>query len=84
MHFSLITITTCLFSLLAAQCVSLPDDRAEGLTVSRPDPSSVLVPFKANVTLTCGNSGRSLRNTATSGFRQCVYDPKSVSKTTST
>ena len=80
--FSVITLIICMLSSLAAQCVSLPDDRAEGLTVSRPDPSSVLVPFKANVTLTCGNSGRSLRNTATSGFRQCVYDPKSVSNTT--
>lgn len=32
--------------------------------------------FKENVTLTCKSVGRSLRNTATSSFRQCVYDPK--------
>nr|CAD7258136.1 unnamed protein product [Timema shepardi] len=59
-----------------AKCVSLPDDKNDGLTVVRQDPDSVLVPFKENVTLNCGNTGRVLRKTATSGFRQCVYDPK--------
>ncbi|XP_046990617.1 sushi, von Willebrand factor type A, EGF and pentraxin domain-containing protein 1 [Schistocerca americana] len=59
-----------------AQCVSLPDDKSEGLTVVRQDQSSVLVPFRENVTLTCGSPGRTLRRTATSGFRQCVYDPQ--------
>ena len=59
-----------------AKCVSLPDDKNEGLSVIRSDEASVLVPFKQNVTLKCGSNGRYLRNTATSGFRQCVYDPK--------
>ncbi|XP_069668601.1 uncharacterized protein uif isoform X2 [Periplaneta americana] len=59
-----------------AKCVSLPDDTKEGLSVLRPDTPNVLVPFRENVTLTCNNNGRILRKTATSGFRQCVYDPK--------
>lgn len=59
-----------------AKCVSLPDDKNEGLAVVRTDDTSVLVPFKENVTLKCTNNGRYLRNTATSNFRQCVYDPK--------
>lgn len=59
-----------------AKCVSLPDDKVGGLAVIRPDEGSVLVAFKDNVTLTCSSMGRSLRNTATSSFRQCVYDPK--------
>lgn len=58
--------------------MSLPDIKGEGLTVLRPDESSVLVPFRENVTLTCTNSGRYLRKTSTAAFRQCVYDPKPV------
>jgi hypothetical protein len=37
---------------------------------------SILVPYKENVTITCSVPGRRLRNTASSSFRQCVYDPK--------
>ncbi|KAG8295757.1 calcium ion binding [Homalodisca vitripennis] len=59
-----------------AKCVSLPDDVEEGLSVLRSDRESVLVPFRENVTLKCSNNGRQLRGTATSSFRQCVYDPK--------
>ncbi|CAG9863735.1 unnamed protein product [Phyllotreta striolata] len=59
-----------------AQCVSLPDDKNEGLKVLRNDEDSVLVPFRDNVTLNCNSNGRSLRRTSTSSFRQCVYDPK--------
>ncbi|KAF7987305.1 hypothetical protein HCN44_003067 [Aphidius gifuensis] len=59
-----------------AKCVSLPDDKNEGLSVLRNDETSVLVPFSQNVTLKCGSNGKSLRNTVTSDFRQCVYDPK--------
>lgn len=62
-----------------AKCVSLPDDKIEGLKVSRFENDAILVPFKENVTLKCENSGRTLRGTSTSGFRQCVYDPKPVS-----
>ncbi|XP_032681239.1 sushi, von Willebrand factor type A, EGF and pentraxin domain-containing protein 1 isoform X1 [Odontomachus brunneus] len=59
-----------------AKCVSLPDDKNEGLAVKRTDTNSVLVPFKQNVTLECSSDGRYLRSTVTSAFRQCVYDPK--------
>uniref|UniRef100_A0A1A9UCN5 Uncharacterized protein n=1 Tax=Glossina austeni TaxID=7395 RepID=A0A1A9UCN5_GLOAU len=59
-----------------AKCVSLPDDKLEGLSVIRPDIESVLVPFRDNVTVTCTSPGRNLRGTASAGFRQCVYDPK--------
>ncbi|XP_012280254.1 sushi, von Willebrand factor type A, EGF and pentraxin domain-containing protein 1 [Orussus abietinus] len=59
-----------------AKCVSLPDDKNEGLSVIRSNVASVLIPFRENVTLKCINNGRSLRNTITAGFRECVYDPK--------
>lgn len=62
-----------------AQCVSLPDDRSEGLSVARANTESVLVPFRENVTLGCGATGRLLRKTSSASFRQCVYDPRSVS-----
>nr|XP_022919679.1 sushi, von Willebrand factor type A, EGF and pentraxin domain-containing protein 1 isoform X1 [Onthophagus taurus] len=66
------TVPTCQY----ANCVSLPDDKGEGLKVLRADDTSVLVPFRENVTLNCGLNGRDLRKTSTSSFRQCVYDPK--------
>lgn len=47
--------------------------------MSRFEKEAILVPFKENVTLKCENPGRTLRGTATAGFRQCVYDPKPVS-----
>lgn len=59
-----------------AKCVSLSDDSNMGLKVVRPDQENILISFKENVTLTCNSVGRSLRNTASSSFRQCVYDPK--------
>ncbi|XP_055681349.1 sushi, von Willebrand factor type A, EGF and pentraxin domain-containing protein 1 isoform X2 [Lutzomyia longipalpis] len=66
------TVPECMY----AKCVSLPDDKQSGLAVLRPDQESVLVQFRDNVTLTCNSPGRKLRGTASSGFRQCVYDPK--------
>lgn len=60
--------------------MTLSDDRNDGLSIIRSDPDSVLVPFRENVTITCKSPGRYLRNTASSGFRQCVYDPKQVSR----
>ncbi|KAL7042588.1 hypothetical protein ACKWTF_001212 [Chironomus riparius] len=66
------TVPECMY----AKCVSLPDDKNEGLTVLRSDQESILVPFKENVTIACNTPGRTLRNTASSSFRQCVYDPK--------
>jgi hypothetical protein len=62
-----------------AQCVSLPDDKNEGLSIVRSDTEKVLVPFRENVTIACGSNGRLLRKTASANFRQCVYDPKPVS-----
>lgn len=56
--------------------MSLPDDKNEGLSVLRTDQESILVPFKENVTIICNSPGRKLRSTASSSFRQCVYDPK--------
>lgn len=61
-----------------ARCVTLSDDKNDGLKVIRDDPESVLVPYRDNVTITCTSPGRELRNTVTSPFRQCVYDPKPV------
>ncbi|KAF4522838.1 hypothetical protein B566_EDAN008100 [Ephemera danica] len=58
-----------------AKCTALPDDRSEGLSVARADTENVLIPFRENVTLTCGSTGRLLRKSATSSFRQCSYDP---------
>lgn len=65
-----------------ARCVTLSDDKNDGLKVVRDDPESVLVPYRDNVTITCNSPGRTLRNTLTSSFRQCVYDPKPVSTRT--
>jgi hypothetical protein len=62
-----------------AKCVSLSDNKSDGLAVVHPDSTNVLVPFRENVTLTCSSTGRILRKTASAGFRQCVYDPKPVS-----
>lgn len=62
-----------------ARCVTLSDNKNDGLKVIRDDPESVLVPYRDNVTITCTSPGRHLRNTLTSSFRQCVYDPKPVS-----
>ncbi|KAJ8978623.1 hypothetical protein NQ317_011255 [Molorchus minor] len=53
-----------------AQCVSLPDDKHEGLNLY------ATMKIVDNVTLHCGTPGRQLRSTSTAGFRQCVYDPK--------
>lgn len=61
-----------------ARCVTLSDDKNDGLKVIREDPESVLVPYRDNVTITCTSPGRTLRNTISSSFRQCVYDPKPV------
>jgi hypothetical protein len=78
---TMLVMSLVLTSPADAKCVSLPDNKSDGLAIVRPDSTNVLVPFRENVTLTCSNTGRILRKTATSGFRQCVYDPKPVSKT---
>lgn len=63
-----------------ARCVTLSDDKNDGLKIIREDPESVLLPYRDNVTITCTSAGRQLRNTVSSSFRQCVYDPKPVSE----
>lgn len=35
------------------------------------------IPYLDNVTISCEETGRPLRMTATSNFRQCVYNPQS-------
>lgn len=66
------TVPECMY----AKCVSLREDKLKGLSIIRPDQESVLVSFRDNITLTCSTPGRILRHTATSSFRQCVYDPQ--------
>lgn len=68
-----------IFMITDARCVTLSDDKNDGLQVIRDDPESVLVPYRDNVTITCTSPGKQLRNTLTASFRQCVYDPKPVS-----
>ena len=60
-----------------AQCPNLPDSDGEGLRVTRPEGVEPTNPldFRANVTLDCDQNGRPLRKTASSGFRECVYNP---------
>lgn len=73
-----LVLTLLLLYFSDARCVTLSDDKNEGLMIIRDDPESVLVPYRDNVTITCASGGRQLRNTVTSSFRQCVYDPKPV------
>lgn len=63
-------------SFADAKCVSLPNDKNEGLLVQRPNMDIPLVSFKENVTLTCNSLGRNIRGSVTSNIRQCVFDPK--------
>ncbi|KAG0433549.1 hypothetical protein HPB47_019805, partial [Ixodes persulcatus] len=57
-----------------ATCPVLDDDATQGLSV-RSNAAADHVVFKKNVTVTCNEVGRPLRDTATAGFRQCVYNP---------
>ena len=41
----------------------------------RDDPESLTLELGTNVTLECTEEGKPLRRTATSDFRQCVYNP---------
>ena len=50
--------------------------KVEGVTARYDDPESLLVPLGQNVSFGCSDIGKPLRNTASSNFRQCVYDPK--------
>ncbi len=59
----------------AATCPSMSDNEAEGLTVQRNDPQSLQHVLGENITLSCDQVGKPLRRTASSNFRQCVYNP---------
>ncbi|CAL4150116.1 unnamed protein product [Meganyctiphanes norvegica] len=59
-----------------AQCAPLQDDPAQGLTLSQSAAEVETISFNKNVSITCNQPGRPLRNTMTSNFRQCVYDPQ--------
>ena len=52
-----------------ATCTSLSDDPAEGLVVVREDENELLVPFGQNISLSCEQPGKPLRNRATANFR---------------
>lgn len=57
------------------QCALLEGDPKQGLEVVSAEDMKT-VPFTQNITFVCSESGRPLRQTATSGFRQCVYSPQ--------
>ncbi|UYV83192.1 clec-78 [Cordylochernes scorpioides] len=56
-----------------AQCTKFADDPSQGLQIEGPEEGPV--PFLSNVTVACKEPGRPMRPTASSHFRQCVYDP---------
>ena len=60
---------------LPAKCIGLHDDPTQGLSL-RSNSHDNYVAFRDNVTISCSETGRPLRNTATSEFRQCVYNPQ--------
>ena len=62
------TIPTC----VPATCNPL---RLQNISVTYSDPESRMVSLAQNVSFACNTPGMPLRNTATSNFRQCVYDP---------
>ena len=55
-----------------AACVTILDDNAEGLTVTRDDPESLQIPLGGNVTFQCDQIGKPLRRAATAEFRQVI------------
>ncbi|XP_045614794.2 uncharacterized protein uif isoform X1 [Procambarus clarkii] len=59
-----------------AACEPLRNNPEEHLTVHFTKPDAPVIPFMENETITCNQEGRPLRNTLTSGFRECVYDPQ--------
>ncbi|XP_055948273.1 uncharacterized protein LOC129981454 isoform X2 [Argiope bruennichi] len=64
------SVPTCEY----AYCERLPDDPSQGLFLET-ETEEKYIPFFENVTVSCHEVGRPLRSTATSGFRQCVFDP---------
>ncbi|GIZ04113.1 fibropellin-1 [Caerostris extrusa] len=64
------SVPTCEY----AYCERIPDDPSQGLFLET-GTEEKYIPFFENVTVSCHETGRPLRTTATSGFRQCVFDP---------
>ena len=58
---------------MPAKCHPL---KVDGVSITYDDPESVMVSLGQNVSFSCNDVGKPLRNTASSSFRQCVYDPK--------
>ncbi|RWS09468.1 uncharacterized protein B4U79_12754 [Dinothrombium tinctorium] len=61
-----------------AKCSNIQDDPGQGLKVRGLDEEIVdgrVILYLANVSIVCSEEGRENRKTATSTFRQCVYDP---------
>ena len=61
-----------------ATCPAFSDDPAQGLLIRSLDNQQVdskSIPYLSNVTIGCTEEGRQLRGSASSSFRQCVYDP---------
>ncbi|KAG8179313.1 hypothetical protein JTE90_016418 [Oedothorax gibbosus] len=65
------TAPSCSF----AHCPTITPDPKQGLEVLLSEDME-MVPYLDNVTITCEETGRPMRATATSSFRQCVYDPQ--------
>ncbi|XP_076035426.1 sushi, von Willebrand factor type A, EGF and pentraxin domain-containing protein uif [Oratosquilla oratoria] len=65
------TLPECRF----ASCNPLTNVIEQGLKFELSEMEAPMVPYGENVTVSCNLQGRPLRNTATSNFRQCVYDP---------
>ncbi|KAB7498637.1 Fibropellin-1 [Armadillidium nasatum] len=55
-----------------ATCAPIQSHIEQGMSIIPSD--SDLVPFMENVTISCTKEGKPLRETATSSFRQCVFD----------
>ena len=69
------TVAEC----VRATCTTIQDNLAEGLEVDSgklEDDFQSQVGFGTNISLSCNQVGRPLPDRVTSGFRQCVYDPR--------
>ncbi|XP_015790438.1 uncharacterized protein LOC107367263 isoform X1 [Tetranychus urticae] len=69
------TVPECVY----AYCPTLEDDPSIGLNFRYGEDRSTKlnqVPYLSNVTVECDQEGKPLRGTASSSFRQCVFDPK--------
>ncbi|GIY99818.1 neurogenic locus notch 2 [Caerostris extrusa] len=65
------TVPSCKF----AHCPTISSDPKQGLEIQISEDIES-IPYLENVTISCEETGRPLRPTATSSFRQCVYNPQ--------